>query len=223
MKRPHIDLHRTASSYLSHRTSYRHVFPFMRLPLEIRRMIYAFADFKASFAIDVKVLRKYINGEKTQICAFTDTNSVIRAEAFEYVLRQNTIDLVGLKVSVSTIDRYIARTQVQGFNFFKYVTSVEINLRSARSASSAKEWLPACQHARMVTVNVKRSWHRFGALVGSGSIWAAVDGIPSIERFRVRWVRPQEDIRLYLQRKTDVGPTPPPVTMLDRWQGEPED
>lgn len=218
-KRQWKDPQQTNPTNLPGRDFHPDVFPLMKLPLEIRRMVYAFTDFKASTAIDVKLLRKYINGRETQICGFIDTNSVIRAEAFEYVLSQNTIDLVGLKISISTIDRYIARTQIPGFNFFRHVTAVEINLRSAQSASSAKDWLPACQYAKVVTVNVKRSWHRFGALVGSGSIWAAVDQIPSVKRFRVRWIRPQEDIKLYLERKTKIEQMMP-VTLLDRWQGE---
>jgi hypothetical protein len=133
-------------------------FDFMKLPLELRRMIYEHCDFKATFTIDAEVLRKYVKGKPINICGFIDVATSFRAETFEHVFRQNAIDLIDIKAVMVIATNYIRKTQVPGFCIWQKIHTVKVDIKSQSTLRRSQASLPLCTAMRtlqMTTTNTR--------------------------------------------------------------------
>lgn len=92
-------------------------FPFMKLPLELRKMVYAQADLKGPLPTNSEHILVYVNCSPTIFVAVVDTNSIIRAEAFEGVMEQNTIDIAYIDDCVEAVNEYIRATQFRNMTY----------------------------------------------------------------------------------------------------------
>lgn len=136
-------------------------FDFWALPLELRLMIYGYCHLTAEFTIDTKVLVKYFKGRPTHICSLLDAARTIRAEAFQAVLQQNRINIIGLKQNKGVSD-YINETQIHGFSLWGNIRRVKLTFKSDSTLIAAARLLPMCLGLRSLEVEFPR-WNALKA------------------------------------------------------------
>ena len=115
-------------------------------------MVYSESDLAAPFVIDVTILRDYIKDRPTHICGLVDASPIIRAEAFEYVLRKNNMNLIGLQAVMPMITTYAKRTQTPGFSFWRHIEAVYLEVKTKQTLLAAKLYLPLCPQVRTIIV-----------------------------------------------------------------------
>lgn len=130
----------------------------MALPLEIQRKIYTFTE-RYDFDIRPHHLLVYINGDsevkvslgrvsrvwsacnelfepqgltKSAVMPFStvSTSHVIRREAFEALLRNNTISLAGLDAILPVIESYVTSSYIDS-GFFRNITAASIRISAS--------------------------------------------------------------------------------------------
>lgn len=165
-------------------------FSLMKLPLEIHLMIYTYITFAATFVMNADVLTKYFKEKPINICGLIDASAIMRAEAFQLVLRCNDVNLIGLKQILHHVDTYVARTQVRGFSFWANIRTVRIDIKTSNTIQAAKAYLPLCTNLKLLKLARGRQGVDIMQLCRAGRLHEALDRIESLETISIVYGAP---------------------------------
>lgn len=171
-------------------------FPFLELPLELRRLVYDFTDLRAPFVLRSDHILDYIDGKKTRIAPLLNVHPRIQAEAFAAVVQQNVIDITELVYVFPIMENYIKDVQAD-MDLWRNIRVARIDYNAAFITNDDMpsgytkhiiNFLNRCKRLEQLELYFcpKTSRYQVGCLDKS-SIIEALSNMPCLRRVLVCW------------------------------------